>query len=151
MAHPSKATLRDRLATDQPALERLSQEAFDEYDPGARERGPKLAAAPGAFTCVAEVDGKVVGFAVLSSREGQAWLDAIAVAPKHRGCGIGRLLLGRIETEAFRRGARTLGLATADANLAALELFLRSGFRIDQRRSRYYSRGQNAVLMSKQL
>jgi ribosomal protein S18 acetylase RimI-like enzyme len=100
---------------------------------------------------VAEQRG-IVGFAILRLGDaGPAWLDAIAVTPSVRGCGVGQLLLASVELEAAKHGARQLGLATADSNLAALDLFLRAGFVIQRRMPRYYERGQDAVEMEKRL
>jgi ribosomal protein S18 acetylase RimI-like enzyme len=44
-----------------------------------------------------------------------------------------------------------MDLATADSNLAALELFLRSGYQRRRRHQRYYARGQHAIEMYKRL
>jgi ribosomal protein S18 acetylase RimI-like enzyme len=60
-------------------------------------------------------------------------------------------LLAGAESAARRRRALELRLVTAEANVAALDLFLRSGFEIVERLERYYPRGQNAVVMRKEL
>ncbi len=151
MRAAQRPILRRAHAGDAKALGWLSRQSFGEYHPGAEGRGEVLATRPDVFSSVLELDGDIIGFAVLSWRDGQAWLDAIAVAAPHRARGFGGALLQSIESEARRRGARKLGLATADSNLAALDLFLRRGFRIQSRKPRYYDRGQNAVIMTKAL
>ncbi len=100
---------------------------------------------------MARMKKAVVGFAVISARGGRATLDAIAVVPRMRGKGVGAALLEAAETEATRAGAPSLVLVTADSNLAALDLFLRAGYRITRRLERFYARGQNAVKMEKRL
>ena len=99
---------------------------------------------------MASVTDRVVGFAVVVHGP-TARLDAIAVTAEHRGTGVGRQLLAGAERVAKRNGAARMTLATAETNLAALDLFLRSGYRITRRLPRYYSRGQDALEMSKKL
>jgi ribosomal protein S18 acetylase RimI-like enzyme len=105
-----------------------------------------------SFTAIAEHDGEPVGFAIVdfAARE-LATLDAIATLPSHRGHGIGRALLQRMEAEVRRRGVRRLRLVTADANLAALDLFLKAGFRIAEHLAYFYPRKQDAVVLEKRL
>jgi ribosomal protein S18 acetylase RimI-like enzyme len=139
-------------STDRGAILELSREAFGEYsrDPARTTGG--LLERDGAIALVADVGGRVAGFAVVHfTGDGSAWLDAIAVAPSWRGTGVGQTLLMRAEAESVKRDCRRMGLCTADANLAALALFKKSGYRIARRRSRYYERGQNAVEMERRL
>lgn len=111
---------------------------------------------PGVVAIVAVVTQHPVGFAMLTIHEqGQrrriASLDAIAVVAAQRGKGVGKALLSGAEREARKRHAAELRLVTAEANVAALDLFLRGGFEIAERLARYYPRGQNAVAMRKKL
>jgi ribosomal protein S18 acetylase RimI-like enzyme len=48
-------------------------------------------------------------------------------------------------------GARDVRLMTAQANVEALELFLKSGFRISERVARFYPRGQDACALVRRL
>lgn len=52
----------------------------------------------------------------------------LAVAPAHRGRGLGGLLLAALVTEAGRRGITRLSLSVEDGN-AAVALYRRAGFR----------------------
>ena len=65
---------------------------------------------------------------------------AVAVTARARARGVGARLMQVAERYAASRGGRRLSLFTADSNLAALELFLRRGFRIVDRRRRFYAR-----------
>lgn len=144
--------VRRARSSDRGAILELSREAFGEYSKDPVRTTGALLGRDEAFGLVADRDGLVIGFAVVHvTRDGDAWLDAIAVAPSARGTGVGQVLLGCVEHECRERDCQRLGLATADANLGALSLFLKSGFSIERRRSRYYERGQNAVEMSKRL
>jgi ribosomal protein S18 acetylase RimI-like enzyme len=144
--------VRRARPSDRGAILELSREAFGEYSKDPVRTTGALLGRDEAFGLIADAGGRVVGFAVVHvTRDGAAWLDAIAVSPSARGTGVGQVLLGSVEQECRERDCRRLGLATADANLSALSLFLKSGFQIERRRPRYYERGQNAVEMSKRL
>lgn len=81
----------------------------------------------------------LLGFVVLGPALGErAEISAIAVAAGERGRGVGRLLLDVAEQSARQRGARATVAHTADANLAALQLFLSRGYRIRRRLPGYY-------------
>jgi ribosomal protein S18 acetylase RimI-like enzyme len=93
-----------------------------------------------------------VGFAAISDEgDGVLMLNAIAVVSNRRGRGIGHYLMLAFERFGRVRGARRLELCTADYNLAALDLFMRHGFRIVRRRERFYDRGQDACILVKDL
>jgi ribosomal protein S18 acetylase RimI-like enzyme len=93
-----------------------------------------------------------VGFVTLeTSREGRAVVLAIAVDPEAQGQGVGERLMRAAERHARQCGARVLGLCTAEANLAALDLFHKRGLGIVRRLPRYYSRGQNACWLEKSI
>jgi ribosomal protein S18 acetylase RimI-like enzyme len=104
-----------------------------------------------AHTLVATDDGEPAGFVVVEIGGGSAHVSAIAVTTESRGRGIGRRLLLAAESLARRSGTAVIALATADSNLAALELFLRAGYRRRRRHGRYYARGQAAVELEKAL
>ena len=65
-------------------------------------------------------------------------LCAIAVEEEARGLGIGRALLLYIEQTVISAGRREIRCHTAQSNLSALELFLKCGFRLEQRMPRFY-------------
>jgi ribosomal protein S18 acetylase RimI-like enzyme len=146
-------TVDVRMARDSDAafVERLSGEVFSEYTPGAAPRTAAMTQADGARTLVATVDRRPAGFAVIRASGDVAHLDAIAVQEVQRGRGLGRRLLSAAEAEAERRGAKLVRLVTADANLAALELFFKTGYFIERRLRRYYPRGQDALRLVKRL
>jgi len=136
--------------SDQGFVADLGRSAFAEY---SREPvAGVLAMARRGRTLVASEDGKLVGFAIVEmTGHEKAHLAAISVSEGARGRGVARALLEAAEGVARQAGAPSLGLVTADSNLAALELFLRCGFERVGRATRYYPRGQNAVRMEKNL
>lgn len=93
---------------------------------------------------------RAIGFVVLRAERGElAEVQAIAVVEEERGRGFGRALLEAAERAARVAGASGMLLHTADANLAAFELFMKSGFRITRRILRYYRNVYDACEMQK--
>ncbi|MGA2490522.1 MAG: GNAT family N-acetyltransferase [Anaerolineales bacterium] len=61
---------------------------------------------------IAEMAGQVVGVLVQYETEEGFYIDTVAVLPALQGTGIGRALLGFAESEAKRRGFRSIYLCT---------------------------------------
>jgi ribosomal protein S18 acetylase RimI-like enzyme len=144
-----KVSILRKRSSDEAFLRSLGQRAFGEYDSAAGEHAVRLGARRDALTLVACAEERPVGFAIVRLRGTASSLDAIAVDEASRGAGVGKRLLRAAEAEAERRGATEIGLVTAAANLSALDLFLKAGFRIEERLPRYYRRGQDAVRLRK--
>ena len=77
---------------------------------------------------VARVDGQAVGCGGLAFEEGFAEVKRMYVRPGARGRGVARAILGRLESEAQRRGITRLMLETGDAQVAAMRFYERAGF-----------------------
>ena len=54
----------------------------------------------------------------------------MAVAPQHRGGGLGRALLNAVVALAHSTGARCVWLETQNINYAAIQFYRRAGFRL---------------------
>ena len=103
--------------------------------PEVRERIVSgLAATPGAFSLIARLDGEAVGLA--NCMTGYSTFAAaplvnvhdMAVAPAHRGHGVGKALLGAVEAEARLRGACKITLEVLSGNARAKGLYLALGY-----------------------
>jgi GNAT superfamily N-acetyltransferase len=77
---------------------------------------------PGNFPVVAEVDGKIVGVALMS-KSGEVALCYLV--PEARFIGAGKALLSLMEMEAARRGVGSLHL---ESTATARAFYLRNGF-----------------------
>lgn len=77
----------------------------------------------------------------------EAELHSIAVHPAHRREGLGRLLLRQFLAEVEEHQGRVVWLEVRASNEAALRLYHQSGFRTTGRRPRYYSDGEDALLL----
>jgi ribosomal protein S18 acetylase RimI-like enzyme len=130
-------SIRRLRGDDAEFVLQLSDAAFSEFsrDPAR----PTLWMAE-HFTGLLAIRGeRRVGFAVVRvERSRLAELQAIAVIESERGRGVGRALLEAVERRARVGGSIGLVLHTAEANLAAIELFLKTGFRIRRHLRRYY-------------
>jgi ribosomal protein S18 acetylase RimI-like enzyme len=143
--------IRRRGPGDHAFIERLGREAFTVFDPEAGPSTRRLAERPDAEALVAVRGRDRLGFVVLVTRGTAAWIEAIAVLERERGRGVGMRLMRAAERAARGQGVRRLSLTTAAANVEALELFLRSGFRIERRVARFYAAGQDACVLGRSL
>ena len=120
----------ERLALEE--LQRRASLALDEY----REQ---LEANPDAIdlpaeqiergeVIVAEIGGRIAGFAVVLAEEGKAELDGLFVEPGLWRRGIGSALVEAAIHEARRRG---LSLLTVVASPSAKEFYERCGFTVE--------------------
>jgi ribosomal protein S18 acetylase RimI-like enzyme len=89
----------------------------------------KRLASPLAQIVVAEIDGRVVGFASLrKSGEREAELSGIVVLESETGSGIGTRLMRKTVDLAKRRGFRTVVVKTEVNNARAIGFYRRVGF-----------------------
>ncbi|HET9953531.1 MAG TPA: N-acetyltransferase [Polyangiaceae bacterium] len=122
---------------DREFVSQLSREAFSEFSLNAPSTTLHMATHEASW--IALESGTRVGLAVCVIQPSElAELCAIAVIARERGRGIGRALLSHAERATRARGAPGMLLHTATANVAALDLFLRNGYRIRRRLPRYY-------------
>ena len=147
----SQVSLRRFTPDDAAFVAQLSQRAFGEYGAQPARYTLSVIGRPDTRTWLAIEAGEPVGLVVLELRGLEAAILAVAVSERARARGIGGLLMQTAEQHAQARGCRKLTLCTADANLAALDLFLRRGFRIVRRRPGFYSRRQDACELEKSL
>lgn len=90
---------------------------------------------------VAERDREVIGVLVLTTTDEGFLLENVAVRPRHRGQGVGRLLLEFAEAEARRQGHRSIRLYTHERMTEARALYARIGYgEYDRRTEDGYAR-----------
>jgi ribosomal protein S18 acetylase RimI-like enzyme len=77
---------------------------------------------------VAEARGEIAGVLVLQVAGEGFLLENIAVAPAHRGTGVGRVLLGRAEAEARRQGYASIYLYTHEMMTENQALYAKIGY-----------------------
>jgi L-amino acid N-acyltransferase YncA len=137
--------IRELEAGDWPAVRAIYEEGiatrnatFDTEAPGWEDWD---ASHLPAHRLVAERDGEVVGWAVLSGYSDRCCYRGVAevsvyVSESARGQGVGRALLTRLVEESERDGIWTLQAAMFPENVASVALHERCGFRVVGTRER---------------
>jgi ribosomal-protein-alanine N-acetyltransferase len=104
------------------------------------------------YYLVAEVAGRMSGYAGLLAAGEQADVLTIAVATSSWGRGIGSLLLAALVGEARRRGCTEMFLEVRSDNVRAQRLYKWWGFtEIGIRRGYYQPSGTDAIVMRREL
>jgi ribosomal protein S18 acetylase RimI-like enzyme len=150
----SLPTIRPACATDVAAIARIVEEAYSPYiarmagrRPGPMDDDYPARVAEGAVW-VLERDDIVAGILVLLPGRDHLLLDNVAVAPAHKGHGLGRQLVAFAEAEARRRGLDELRLYTHVTMTENQALYRRVGF---EETHRAEQAGLQRVFMRKQL
>lgn len=87
---------------------------------------------------VLDLEGELVGHAVMAVAVGEAHLLNLTIAVEHQGRGLGRLLLRQMVARARGEGVETLFLEARPSNVAAMNLYRSEGFEQVGTRPRYY-------------
>ena len=107
------------------------------------------------FFFVAMEDGKIHGFVVgCIENTGSAvygHISNLGVTAAYRGTGLGRLLVHRLERQFVLEGAEGALLEVRVSNIAAQEFYRRLGYREAFLLSGYYSNGEDALVMMRDL
>jgi ribosomal-protein-alanine N-acetyltransferase len=139
-------TIRPAVAADLPAIIDIENGAFS--DPwSAKSFGTMIAAPHTTFTVLVDRAGAVGGYGILLLVPPDADVANIAVAPRLRQQGAGRLLLSHLLAEARAAGVRVVHLEVRESNLAAQRLYARLGFTIAGRRRGYYQQPREDALV----
>jgi len=116
-APKSEPLIRPALLSDADAVARFVKAAFTPYiERIGKPPAPMLADFPELIAAgkvwVAEIAGRVVGVLVQYKTETGFYIDTVAALPELHGTGVGRALLLFAESEAARRGYRSIYLCT---------------------------------------
>lgn len=146
------ARIRESNSKDFKELWRIDQQCFA---PGVSYSQRELAyymAQCGAFTLVAEEEGRIVGF-VVGQRlpRGMGHVVTIDVIASARRSGVGNLLMNASEERLKIEGCNAIYLETAVDNTAALTFYKRRGYSVLKTIPRYYVNKIDALLMGKRL
>ncbi|NJD09851.1 MAG: ribosomal-protein-alanine N-acetyltransferase [Gemmatimonadetes bacterium] len=97
---------------------------------------------------VAELDGRLAGYAVYWQVLDQGELGNVAVDPVWRRRGVARRLVVAVMERAAERGVRELFLEVRPSNAGARQLYESLGFaRVGQRRNYYQEPAEDALVM----
>jgi ribosomal protein S18 acetylase RimI-like enzyme len=79
---------------------------------------------------VAELDGRIVGTAMIGFDGHRAWVYYLAVDPAHQGCGIGAQLMAEAERRLREAGAPKLHIMVRGDNAAVRGFYQRIGYQV---------------------
>ena len=133
--------LRPMQWQDIPELVDLERQLFADDAWSEQTWWAELAGRPRRSYVVADEGGAVAGYAGIDRAGDVADVMTVAVAPRHRGTGLGRELLDHLVEEARSSGAEHLMLEVRADNEAARRLYERSGFELLTVRRKYYQPG----------
>lgn len=114
-------------------------------------------------SCVAELDGKVVGYIILrletqrsffskSSDFSKGHIISVAVLERARRLGIAsKMMIDVIDKTTSIGGIESIELEVRESNIGAINLYFKYGFIKSKILNRYYADGENAVLMTLEL
>jgi ribosomal-protein-alanine N-acetyltransferase len=120
----------------------LHARAFDRA--WSAEELSKLVENPAVFALVAR-ETQPLGFVMAWSVAGDAELLTLAVVPEARRRGVGTALVAAAGAAARARGAASMHLEVAEANVAARALYARLGYEEVGRRPGYYPGAVGAI------
>ena len=105
---------------------------------------------PGVVRLKATHDGEMIGFIAADIRRMQnvAWIATLCVSPTFRGQGIGAILLSSCEE---RLNVPRIRLSVRRSNESAKRLYSRFGYVQHNVWRRYYSDGEDALVLEKTL
>jgi len=101
-----------------------------------------------AFYIVAEIGGRLVGYAGLWCIEDEGHITNVAVHPDFRRRGIGKALISVLLSHTIQNGIRSHTLEVRASNEAAISLYKQFGFEPAGLRKNYYEdNGEDAIIM----
>ncbi|NWG23151.1 MAG: GNAT family N-acetyltransferase [Pseudorhodoplanes sp.] len=138
----SQASMRDS-----GALAALHAHSF--HRGWSEEEFERLLADRGVLAHRAMIGRRLCGFIISHMVEAEAEILSVAVSQRHRGSGIGRLLLALHLGRLTALGIKVVFLEVDEANEPARRLYRRAGFHEVGRRSGYYAgpRGATSALV----
>jgi len=105
---------------------------------------------PASVRIKAVLSDRMIGFVGGDIRRKTAtgWITTISVLPEYRRMGIGEVLLAACEDQ---MGMPLIKLAVRQSNLVAQQMYRKHGYRSVELWKGYYSGGEDAIIMEKQL
>ncbi len=140
---------REWTAADLTEIAELEKDCFT--DPWNRRMLAETFLSGRFFGTLLEEDGAITAYGGMSVLGDEAEIQLIATAEMFRKCGRGTKILQDLLDEAKKRGVKSIFLEVRISNAPAQLLYLKHGFRGLYARSRYYSDGEDAIVMKKEL
>lgn len=99
---------------------------------------------------LAEDGGEIIGYGGMTLASDTADVDNVAVTGPYRNSGVGTAIIAELVRLAKENGVKKLFLEVRVSNSVAMELYIKSGFKGAYARTRYYSDGEDCLVMVKE-
>ena len=100
---------------------------------------------------IAEDGGEVLGYGGITVAADSADIENVAVTEAYRRGGVATAILNALCNGAKEKGAEKVFLEVRVSNSAAMSLYLKNGFKGVYARTRYYSDGEDCLVMVREL
>ncbi len=152
-APPTTYAVRPLVDKNLEEVLRLNMRCFKNGENYTKHTFDYLLNEPNALSYqIVTAEDRMAGFVcVLVGEDGAAHITTIGVAPEHRRRGLAEQMLSRLEQSLKAKKVGAIVLEVRISNVAAQNLYKRSGFSIVQRISHYYNNGEDGYLMMKSL
>lgn len=100
---------------------------------------------------LAEDGGEIIGYGGITVAADSADIANVAVTEPFRNSGVGTAIIKKLLLIAKSCGAEKAFLEVRVSNSVAMELYLKCGFKGAYARTRYYSDGEDCLVMVKEL
>jgi len=100
---------------------------------------------------LAEDGGEIIGYGGITVAADTADIANVAVTEPYRHSGVGTAIITALLSVASSLGAKKVFLEVRVSNAIAMRLYLKSGFKGVYARTRYYSDGEDCLVMVKEL
>jgi ribosomal protein S18 acetylase RimI-like enzyme len=103
---------------------------------------------PNVIRLKAVCQGKIIGFIAgdIRNSENVSWIATVGVLPEYRSQGVGRAIMEACEAQL---PSSTVRLCVRPSNRNAIRLYENLGYHSIDNWSRYYSDGEDALIMEK--
>jgi ribosomal protein S18 acetylase RimI-like enzyme len=120
-------TITQKSNEDKESISKFVRTFWGEEDQLTFDREFNVPELPGY---VAKLKGKIVGFISTGESDDATIIVALGILPAHKGAGIGRRLIAKVEREAERTKKKMLLVSTSNDDLPALGFYQKLGFQI---------------------
>lgn len=138
--------IRDWRFEDILALSALEEQCF-ETDRWSYRTFASCFENPAFCGVVAEEGGEIIGYGGVTVAADSADIENVLVSERYRRGGVGRKILASLISAARGRGAEEVFLEVRVSNAPAMRLYLKEGFVGAYARPRYYSDGEDCLVM----
>lgn len=143
-------TLRPWKYGDILRISELEKECFPE-EPWSFQMLASSFDSESFYGVAAEDGGEIVGYGGITVTFDSADIDNVAVTEAFRQSGVGSSILSELLSIAKQKGAKKVFLEVRVSNAPAMRMYLNYGFKGVYARTRYYSNGEDCIVMTKEL